>query len=237
MARGTQLIEIVRMLRGEISRSTNVAVGVDDVEGLKIKIQDRQVSLYDDYDWPFMRERFSVPLLTNVRYYDTPSAMNTERIEQAWTYYGLLPRKIERGITEDNYAAFNSDNGVVADPALRYDLVSTGDTTSTSPHLEQIEIWPVPASNNQTMILRGLRSLRPLLADSDVADLDDLLIVYLTAAELLQKAGAGSAGVLKSLAEQRLTKMRGRFKVDDKRYRFGMGEAQSRPNKIVVRAS
>lgn len=231
MARGTQLITILEMLRGELGRSTNVAVGVDDAEGLKVKLRARQELLYDDYDWPFLRERFKKTLVTSGRYYDLPTGLNLERIEESHVYFGNLPREIERGIEEPDYAYFNSDNGIVADPVLKWDVRFTGAAA-------QIEVWPVPASNNQYIIWRGIRSLNPLIADDDTADLDDQLIVLLTAAEILEKQGSPSAGTMKKLANGRLVSMRARSRGASKRYRLGMGATTSdRPNKIVVRAS
>ena len=238
MARGTQFIKLVEMLRAELGRATSVAVGVADVAGLKIKLRNRQEMLYDEFDWPFMQERFSRPLKTNERYYDVPPGMNLERIEEAWVYFGQLPRKVYRGIAESDYAFFNSDIGVVADPALKWDVRSTGDVTSENPTLEQIEIWPGPASNNQTMIWRGVRQLRPLIKDGDVADLDDQIIVLLTAAELLEKQNSASAGTMKELAARRIQRIKGRQRGADQSYRMGMGQSGPRfPNKIVVRAS
>lgn len=238
MARGTQFIKLVEMLRAELGRATSVAVGVSDVDGLKIKLRNRQELLYDSYDWPFMQERFSRPLKADERYYDVPPGMNLERIEEAWVYFGNLPRKVERGIDEKDYAYFNSDIGVTADPALKWDVRSTGDVTSENPNLEQIEIWPIPASDNQTMIWRGVRQLRPLIKDGDVADLDDQIIVLLAAAELLEKQNSASANTMKELAAKRISSIRGRQRGNDRRYRMGMGNATpDHPNKIVVRAS
>lgn len=231
MARGTQFIKLLEMLRGELARATSVAVGVDDAAGLKIKLRARQELLYDDYDWPFLRERFKKPLEWNERYYDMPAGLNLERIEESHVWFGNLPRPIERGILEEDYAYFNSDNGIVADPVLKWDVRFTG----TNP---QIEVWPVPASNNQYLIWRGLRSLNPLIADSDKADLDDQLIVLLTAAEIMEKEGSASAGTLKKLANGRLQTMRARARGAGKRYRLGMGGTEGdRPTKVVVRAS
>jgi hypothetical protein len=237
VARNSQLLQLVTMLRAELGRSTNVAVGVDDIIGLKQKLRDNQELLYDDYDWPFLYTRYNVPLLTSERYYDVPNGLNLERIEQVWIYYGNLPRPLTRIIDERDYAYFNSDLGITADPALKWDVRSTGDTTTTG-ELSQLEVWPIPASNNQTMIVRGIRQLRPLIRDADVADLDDQIIVLLTAAELLAKSESPSADAVMKRFQKRLSTLKGRRAVSDRRYRIGMGVPDSdRPNKIVVRAS
>src|ERR1700749_4938110 len=215
------------MLRGELGRATAVAVGVDDAEGLKTKLRARQELLYDDYDWPFLRERFKKPLFWTERYYDMPIGLNLERIEECHIWFGNLPRPIERGINERDYAYFNSDNGIVADPVLKWDVTAINGPA-------QIEVWPVPASDNQFLIWRGIRNLNPLVADDDRADLDDQLIVLLTAAEIMEKQGSASAGTLKKLANGRLVSMRARARGAGQRYRLGMGAVNpGRPNKIV----
>ena len=69
----------------------------------------------------------------------------------------ICPGSSSVGIDERDYAYFNSDNGIVADPALKWDV-----TAINGP--PQIEIWPIPASNNQYVIWRGIRALNPLIA-------------------------------------------------------------------------
>lgn len=217
------------MLREELGRSSNVAVGVDDAIGLKQKLARAQQLLYDDYDWPFLRERFVLQLNAGQRYYTMPAGLNIERIEETYLYYGTLPRPMERGIEEEDFASFNSDNGVMADPALKWDVRWTGTS-------EQIEIWPIPASQNN-MVFRGIRNLRPLLADADVCDIDDQVIVLTCAGELLAKSDSSSSAMLVKLAGNRLERLKSRMRGAAKRYRQGMGGTPSRPTVIVVRAA
>lgn len=232
MARGTQRLQLVQMLREEVNRSSNVAVGVDDLPILQNKIVRVQETLYDEYDWPFLRQVFPYKQLnTGVQYYDLPSGLNTQRIERLDVWYGNLPRPLERGIGFEQYAVYNSNIGITSDPAMRWDIRWTGST-------EQIEIWPIPASDNQNLQFIGIRNLRPLVQDSDVADLDDQLIVLFAASELLAKQGAASAQVILKMAQARFLRLKGRSKGASEPRRLGMDDnAGSRKLKIVVRAS
>jgi hypothetical protein len=233
MARNVQLLQLVLMLREEINRAPNVNVGVDDLPSLKNKLARVQETLYDEYDWPFLRQVFPYkPLSAGVQYYDFPTGLNVQRVERLDVWFGNLPRELERGISFEQYAVYNSNIGVTADPALRWDVRWTGST-------EQFEIWPIPASNTaQNVQFIGIRNLRPLIADDDVADLDDQLIVLFAAAELLAKQGAQSAGEILKMAQARLLRMKGRIKGAEAPRRLGMGDhAGERKIKIVVRAS
>lgn len=239
MARNTQLSSLLVMLRQELGRSTNVAVGVDDALGLRQKLRRSQELLYDDYDWPFLRSRFTLPMNATQRFYNMPTStregytgtLNIERIEHVAYYYNNIPRPIERGIMEEDFRSFNSDIGVVSSPALKWDIRWTGS-------VEQIEIWPIPASNGDTLVFRGIRQLRQLINDNDVADIDDQAIVLMTATELLAKGDSASSQVLGRLAAKRISTIQKRQRGGSKRYRLGMGETNpQRPMMVVVRTS
>jgi hypothetical protein len=235
MARGTQLLKLVEMVRNEVGRATNVAVGVDDVPELKAKIRRQQELFYDDYDWPFLRQVFPVkPLQAGELYYDFPVGLNVTRIEKVVLWYNNLPRDLDRGITFAEYAIYNSLAGtpVRQSPARRWDVRWTGTK-------EQMEIWPVPSDNSQTVQMAGIRNLRPLINDSDAADLDDQLIALAVAGELLQKQENANASTVLKLAGARLASMKGRAHDGGAaRFRLGMGDGEDHSNRlqIVVRA-
>lgn len=226
MARGTQLLKLVEMLREEVNRATNVAVGNDDLPSLKNKLSRTQEVLYDEYDWPFLRQVFPAKTLqAGERYYDFPTGMNPDRLDDndgtdgpgVVIWYSNFPRPIQRGIGFREYAIYNSDAGVRQEPALAWDVRWTGTS-------EQIEIWPIPVSNTTTLQFKGIRALRPLIRDADVCDLDDQLIVLFAAAEILARQGSASAPAVAALAKARLSRVKGRSKGGTKTYRMGMGE-------------
>lgn len=234
MARGKQLIQLVGMLREEIGRATSVAVGIDDLPGLKNKLNRTQEVLYDGYAWPFLRQIFPLkPLLADEQYYDFPAGLNLERLESVYVWYNNLPKELTRGIGIHEYAVYNSQIGVTSEPAIRWDVRWTGTAT-------QFEIWPIPSGNDQQIQFTGIRDLRPLVKDSDVADLDDQLIVLFAAAELLAKQGSESAEVVAGAAKERRRILQGRVLAADKTRRLGMGQGnngdQRLPIVVVARA-
>lgn len=228
MARGTQLLKLVEMLREEVNRATSVAVGNDDLPSLKNKLSRTQEVLYDEYDWPFLRQVFEAkPLQAGERYYDFPADLNLDRIDDndstagpgVVIWYSNFPRPIQRGIGFKEYAIYNSDSGVRQEPALAWDVRWTGAK-------EQFEVWPIPVSNTMTIQFKGIRKLRPLIQDSDVCDLDDQLIVLFSAAEILARQGSASATAIAALAKARLARVKGRSKTASQTYRLGMGEGE-----------
>lgn len=228
MARGTQLLKLVEMLREEVNRATSVAVGNDDLPGLKNKLSRTQEVLWDEYDWPFLRQVFpAVPMQAGERYYDFPVGLSVNRIDDndgtdgpgVVCWFSNLPVPIRRGIGFNEYAIYNSDNGIRQEPALAWDVRWTGTS-------EQIEIWPLPVTNNATIQFKGIRRLRPLIADNDVCDLDDQLIVLFSAAEILARQQSASADGVSSLAKARLARLKGRSKAGSPTYRMGMSEGK-----------
>ena len=229
MARNQLLSAMVSQLRAELRRSTSVAVGVDDQPTLKDKLANVQEQLYDEYDWPFLRQVFPrIPLQAGQRYYDVPDEMNLERIESMAVWWGGVPHPLTRGIGFDEYASYDSDSDARTDPALRWDI-RWNETES------QIEIWPIPASDEMELQIIGTRKLRPLIANSDVCDLDHLMIVLYAAAEL--DTNEASAKKLAGRAERRFQRMKGRVASSDGKYIYGGGTGSGgvRPWQAVVR--
>lgn len=228
MARGTQLLKLVEMLREEVNRATNVAVGNDDLPGLKNKLSRTQEVLWDEYDWPFLRQVFPAKQMqAGERYYDFPVGLSVNRIDDndgtdgpgVVCWFSNLPVPIKRGIGFNEYAIYNSDNGVRQEPALAWDVRWTGAK-------DQFEVWPVPVTNTASIQFKGIRKLRPLIADSDVADLDDQMIVLFAAAEILSRQGSASAPDIGALAKARFARLKGRSKAGTRTYRLGMSEGQ-----------
>lgn len=212
MPRGTNLTELIQMFRAEAGHSTSVAAGIDNEAAIIQKLRRSQQMLYDEYDWPFLREEWKIVLQAGERYYDLPTAitypgqgaLNTERIEEAWIDYSGRPITIERGIGQPQYAQYNSDEGTRAGPARRWDI-KRPDASK-----EQIEMWPIPVDNTNKFWLRGIRALRPLVAAGDVCDIDDLAIVLTAVAEILARQKAADAPKVEAAAAARLKQMKAR---------------------------
>lgn len=233
MARGTSLLRLVQMVREECGRSSSVGVGVDDLPGIKTKIKRTQEMLYEDWDWPHMRQFFDREAMSaGERYYDPSDGVNFERIEEMWVWYSGIAHDLtkSKGISLSDYSIHDSENDERSEPCLKWDVRWTGTR-------EQIEFWPIPSTNDQEWQIVGIRQLRALVADADVADLDDQLIALTVAAELLAAKDSKSATIVSGFATKRLNDLKVRPVATAKRIRVGMGEAPLSPRGITLRVS
>ena len=203
MARKTQLLSLIAQLRAETGRTQTVSVGIDEVENLKEMLRRVQEQLYDEYDWPHLRVQKTVALAAGQRYYDLPTGLNFDRIEDVRLEYNDVYQGIDRGIELEDYSIFNSNASTPerSSPSLKWDIRYTGST-------EQIEVWPIPNDNIQTLYFLGTQSLSDLIQESDRADLDDRLIVLYAAAEVLARQESKDAQAKLEQANNRLATLR-----------------------------
>lgn len=211
MARGTQLLELRKMLRAEAGHSTLVSAGIDNIPALDQKLRRVQTMLYDDYDWPFMETKPFLDIVAGEEFYDL-SEMQLESIQKVELWYNGRPRDIVRGIGPAQYAQYNSVADERSSPIRNWDIVSTGDVDSTTARLEQLEVWPKPDVNGMQLQFYGKRKLRPLIATTDVCDIDDLCIVLVAAADLLASQEDPSAKRIEAAANKRIAQMKARTK-------------------------
>ena len=185
MARGTQFLQVVEAVRAEVRRSTNVAVGIDDLGNLKQVVNRTYKMLWWEHDWPHLTKYFdAVTLNAGQRYYNMPTGLSYERVKSVALWYSGLPQILGFGIGFDEYAVSNPDAGVRSEPALRWDI-RYGDGVQ-----EQFEIWPVPSASDQKIQFFGFGAEPNLVNNSDVLLLDDTLVTVHAAADILtaQKA-------------------------------------------------
>jgi hypothetical protein len=204
MARGTTLGEMVDMLRSEARLDPNPALSVNMLPMMQQTIRRTQERLYDDFDWPFLRVKRDITAEAGSRYYDAPADLNLERIVAVDYRWGERWIPVERGISLDPYNARDSDNDDREDPVQRWDIIDTGDGP-------QIEIWPIPIADQNALRLTGFRTLTPLTANSDRADLDDMAITLFAAAELLAAAKSDLASIKLQQAKARVDTLQGRI--------------------------
>jgi len=229
MARNQQLGETVTKLRHAVGNSPEAAHGVATKSSLVEKINSVQQFLYDEYDWPFLTVREDKTISAGQRYYDIPSALSLEQIEEIWIKYSGIWTEITdcRGIEMDHYNVFNSDDDVRADPAQRWDIIYTGSS-------EQIELWPLPASNaTNSLRVIGKKDLTALIADSDLLMLDDYLVVFMAAAELLGEDTADGQRYA-AMARGRMARLRS---LTGGRKKFNLsagGEKQSQRRRSIL---
>lgn len=211
MARNVTLGELIDDLRAEAGHSLQANLGTAMREVLVKVLQRQQRRLWDDYDWAFLRVQRDVLTQNGQRYYDLPADMKLEGVERVEFKYGDQWHLLEYGIDGKHYSEFDSDKNVRSMPVYRYQPSQNN----------QIEVWPVPSQNaNATtkagaMRFTGKRNLRPLILQSDPADLDDTLLVLFSAAEILSREKADDAKLKLSMAERHYARLKGRSSNSD----------------------
>ena len=188
MARGKTLLKLRQDLRAEIRASGNAAHNASSRESHVLLLQRMQEDIYDRHDWPNLRIERNIDVQAGQRYYDPPADINLDRVETIEVRYGQQWCTLEYGIDASHYSTWDSDIDERSWPVERWQIYED----------EQIELWPIPAANADASLdgrlkITGIRKLAPLIADDDVAMIDDRLIVLYAAAELLAASGAKDA--------------------------------------------
>lgn len=228
MARGTSLLELVQMLRNELGRSTNVAVGVDDLPVLKYQINKAYAQLYDKHDWPHLQhEPTRIALAAGQRYYDLPATMDFDRIAEVRVFWNARPRIATRGICLDDFNSWDSNADERSSPVLKWDVRRVvGGTT------EQIEVWPIPADNDQTLHFIGIQGVAKLVNDADLCLLDDFLVVLDAAAAVAKDPK--DKQIYKAEAMDRMSDLRANAATNEEPIRLGLGTDRTSDYKNVI---
>ncbi len=215
MARGVSLGRLITELRIAARYDPNPALSLNMVPLFTQALSQQQERLYDEFDWPFLRIRRDKLMAAGQRYYDIPDDLNLERIQQVDIRYGDRWLPVERGITLDHYNSRDSDADIREDPVVRWDVIDAGSG-------EQIEVWPIPMTDGAALRFTGIRKLKPLVGQADIADLDDQLIVLYAAGELLGGAKNPAAQIKFSQAKKRKETLQGRV-IKTRRNTFVLG--------------
>jgi len=224
MARGTTLANLRLMLRAEIGQTLDTAAATQVDNNLNMLLATKQKWLASNYQWPFLQNRWDLSVATGDRYLAFPTSPVTpgttnanidfEHEILAEVLYNNYYRPLQYGIGADEYNIRNSDRDERNDP-IRSWRWATNVTDTTAMRLE---IWPIPVSA-QTVRFNGQRVLNPLFDpaqntttnDAYKADLDDLLLVYLLAADLLQSEGNPGGSIKAAMASERLAQLRSKY--------------------------
>lgn len=199
MPAGVTLGQMVTMLRAEIGESTNQQMGLDQVDPYYHILRRIHNFYYNDFDWPSCVIDSQEQLLAGERYYTFNNEVDYNRIFE--TFVQISPdiwKPLAYGITPLDYNAFNSDAGVTSDPVLKWNHYQ----------INQFEIWPIPAVD-RLLRFRCIRNPSPLIASTDVCDLDADMIVLFAAAELLARSKSADAQVKLGLAQQKYALLKG----------------------------
>lgn len=206
MARNVSLGVLIDDLRAEAGHSLQANLGTAMRDVLIKVLQRQQRRLWEDHDWTFLRVHRDVAVQAGQRYYNFPADLTIERIEKVEFKYGDRWIPMEYGIGRTQYDQYDSDRGIRAFPVERWQEHEN----------DQLEVWPVPSQNgslaNASDMVRfhGIRKLRPLVDESDVADLDDTLLVLFSAAEILAREKSADASIKLQMAEKHYQRLKGR---------------------------
>lgn len=225
--RNVTLNELVEQVRAECRLSTNQSRGLDDISNIVQMIKRIQETLYDEFDWPFMRidkTEATKTLSAGQRYYDFPVNMNMERAFSLWTNSTSVWTELPQGISLADYSQINSDDNMRADPPLKWDIINE----------TQYEIWPLPASNGSQVRFDGMKKLTVLVDMEARADLDDKMIVLYVAAEILAANKQPDAQVKLEHAQRRKATLQGRLVSKKRLFMGGQPPMEERGIKIRV---
>lgn len=191
MAIGTQFSELIDMLKNELGRSTNVGVGVDDRPQLMHHINRSYAILVSTYKWTHLKHiPTRIALAAGQRLYDLPASLKLDGLTNVTCWQGTTHTNLDRGIGDEEYAAFDSNSDVRSDPAMKWDTRFNGTVT-------QLEVWPIPASNSLELELTGNYVTPRLVDDEDRCWLDDFLVVLGAAARLLARQKSDDAAIVR----------------------------------------
>ena len=229
-----QLRDMLTDLRAELGHSTNVAHGINDRDTLLYYLNRTQLDLYRDFDWPAINpiDR-DILLADGQRFYAYPDDLGFEDINNIWVMINTVYNELLYGIGPYEMIIWNSDNGFKAWPTQKW---------MHNPDMNMFELWPVPdgsaAATGAKVRLRGTKTVKPMVNDSDLSTIPDNLIVLFSAAEILQRDGAKDAPMKLQRANEAMRRYRVR-QGSHKRVRSiaigaGGGDAQSRPGSQPV---
>lgn len=195
MARGTTLTALVSMLRHETGASAEPSKGISAKASLEESINAEYLRLYEDYDWPFLNTYDTINTQAGSRYYNVPATISAERITSLSVKYQSKWQPIVRGISVNDYNQYDPETDSRSDPVRKWDVYNEN----------QIEIWPLPVTNNLAIRVEGIKTISKLISGSDVCLLDDKLVVFYAAAEILRSKR-------KSEADEKLLKANKHYK-------------------------
>lgn len=229
MARKVSLESLLYKLRAEAELSLNVAHNATGRASQIALLQQTQERLWEDYAWTHMEVERQIATVAGQRYYDTPSDMRVDRIIRIEIFSDGAWRPLDPGIGAVEYSAWNSDLDERSWPPRKWRMRDD----------EDIELWPIPDVNANATTLEGylkftgIKNLGPLVAESDLCDLDDQLIYLFAAAEILAGKGSKKAPLTLAKATARLERLRGNL-VPSQRTRMFLPDPPYRSRRPII---
>lgn len=217
------LDELVTAVRAEIGDSTDLAMGVDALPGIRQMLKRIQETYYEDFDWPHLKMFREEEILSGQNTYTFNADVDSRRIFGAWVRDNDTWRPLDFGITPDLYNSSDPEEGETETTPIRWDFAENN----------QFEIWPVP-SDPARIRFRAMKQLAPLVAGSDKCELDSNLLILTAAAELLARAKSSDAQLKLSIATSHYNRLKGRHS-QNRMFVNGQSDFQPRSKNWTVR--
>ena len=217
--RNETLGNVLYKLKAELGRSLDTTATADDGRLCQL-IHTAQHDLADAFNWGFLKSRWDVFIPPGTRFIPFPTTLSpqggnvgtnatidTNRPFSAQVKWNNIWQPVIYGIDNDEFNYLDSDRNQVLDPIQRWQLADTG----------SFEVWPLPAANAQFRFTQN-RNLTPLKNGTTIPpmwnmlatlDLDDLLIVYHVAVNLLAREKKTDVSVMTNKLQNRLKNLLG----------------------------
>jgi hypothetical protein len=236
MARGQLLSSIRALLKAEIRdyQGTNTDLDTE----YNYLLANKQRELASQWDWSFLKHDWDLSCTAGTRYFDIPTVdtrgqsvdINFERPLLVNRLFASYYEPVYYGISVEDYN-YREDTTEPLDPIQKWQLVTNANEASNP---DEIEVWPVPATTH-TLRFTGQRVVQALTSDSHKADLDDLLLVYSVAADILAMREQPNEPIMLKRATDRLNLLRGSMPTIEQCHVFGKsGYKESEVVKIIA---
>lgn len=188
MPSGSTVAVVRNILKAELSESLTVGTANDALYNQKIA---NMVSFFvTEYGWSVLRDRWDAPITSGAQYTAYPTVdingatvtIDFNRPLTAEVFYLGRYFALTEGIGGAQYNWVNPALGQYLDPIQRWAR------KDNSPVPSSFEVWPVPASNSNTVRFTGYRRFTAFTSpvnDNDIVPLDDLLVATTIAAGIL----------------------------------------------------
>lgn len=214
--RGQTLTTLLAYLKGELRDAQETNSPEDATYYYMLSMQQRDFCL--KFDWPFLVHRWDLTCTSGSYYFNVPTSdirsqavsINFERAVTVERLYGGIWYPMCEGIGSEEYSVLAQ--GSQLDPIMRWRM-DTNVNEASNP--AQIEVWPTPATD-QTIRFTGQRVALTLEEPTDTADLDDLLLVYWVAAQILAERGNPRAPIVLKKAQDHLVALRSSYPRNEK---------------------
>lgn len=216
-------------LRAELGRNNEPGVRAADLPQIQQVLRRTYESLYEAYDWPHLNEvHAKIQMQAGERYYDFNDTIDYDKIVYAVGWYNGEPEPITRGIGFEQYAIYDSEADERSDPVERWDVRYVAG-------VGQLEVWPVPASNNTYVQFEGKRKFAPLVNSPDLCLIDDAIVILSAAAEIAKDDK--DIKLKLRAAEARLGIVKGRSKGGTSSFRLGLSPSEPRHTGVTIHIS